>query len=243
MASSVTIEVLFFGQVKDVVGRSSETVEMPAGATLGDLFDRYAAQFPALAAMASSLVLAANQKFAARGRALAEGDEIALLPPVSGGAGPGYTHVVEDPEGHFFALTRSPIDTRELVARLRQGRDGAIATFEGVVRDNSNGRRTLFLEYEAYEAMAVETMARIGRELASKFEVSRIGMVHRLGRLEIGETSVVVAVSAPHRRPAFEACQEGINRLKKLVPVWKKEHFEDGAVWVEGAWDSSVVAG
>jgi molybdopterin synthase catalytic subunit len=124
--------------------------------------------------------------------------------------------------------------------KLLQGIDGAYLCFEGVVRNNSQGRETLYLDYECYEAMAVKVMADLGRELAREFAVSRIALVHRLGRMEIGETSVVVAVAAPHRKPAYAASLEGINRLKRRVPIWKKEHFADGAVWVDGEWDDAV---
>ncbi len=122
-------------------------------------------------------------------------------------------------------------------ARLLQGRDGASVTFQGVVRNNTSGRPTLRLEYECYEPMAIRKMAEIGREIASQCAISRIAMVHRLGTMGIGEASVAVVVAAPHRKPAFDAALEGINRLKRLVPVWKKEFFEDGEVWVEGDWD------
>ena len=123
-----------------------------------------------------------------------------------------------------------------------QPQDGAVVVFEGIVRNHSGGRRTLFLDYECYEGMAVRVMAEIGRQIAERHAVSRVILVHRLGRLEIGEASVVVAVASPHRQAAFDAALEGINRLKKEVPIWKKEHFEDGAVWVEGEWDSSIAA-
>ncbi len=154
---------------------------------------------------------------------------------------PRWSQVVEDPAGHFFALTREPVDGRALAERLVRGEDGAVVTFEGVARNNSQGRRTLGLEYDCYEPMAIEVMARVGREIAAAHSIGRLGMVHRLGRVEIGETSVVIVATAAHRAAAFAACREGIDRLKRLVPIWKKEYFEDGAVWVEGAWDASVV--
>jgi MoaE-MoaD fusion protein len=155
------------------------------------------------------------------------------LPPVSGGS----PLEVADPEGHFFALTRAPIDPRAAEMRILQGIDGAIVTFQGVVRNNTRGRATLRLEYECYEQMAIRKMAEIGREIAGQFAISRIAMIHRLGMMEIGEASVVVLAAAPHRKPAFDAALDGINRLKRLVPIWKKEFFEDGEVWVEGEWD------
>jgi MoaE-MoaD fusion protein len=229
----VQIRVLFFGLLKDICGVSEDRIELPAGSTAGAVFDHYATAFPKLRQMASSIVLARNHDFATTREPLAEGDEVALLPPVSGGS----LAEIQDPEGHFFALTREPIDLRSLETRLSQGCDGASVTFQGVVRNNTSGRPTLRLEYECYEPMAIRKMAEIGREIASQCAISRIAMVHRLGTMEVGEASVAVVVTAPHRRPAFDAALEGINRLKRLVPVWKKEFFEDGEVWVEGDWD------
>jgi MoaE-MoaD fusion protein len=230
------VKVLFFGLLKDICGAAEARLDLPAGATAGSVFEHYATVFPKLRAMASSIVLARNHEFAPAGEPLAEGDEVALLPPVSGGALPE----ISDPQGHFFALTRDVIDARGLEARILQGYDGAIVTFQGVVRNNTRGRATTRLEYECYEAMAIRKMAEIGREIAAQFAISRIAMVHRLGTMEIGEASVVIVVAAPHRKPAFEAALEGINRLKRLVPVWKKEFFEDGEVWVEGEWDQNA---
>ena len=236
------IKVLFFGLLKDICGRAEDRLEMPAAATLRSVFDHYAVQFPVLESMAKSIVLARNHEFGSPGDLLNEGDEVALLPPVSGGASDEVAPPKEivEPEGHFFTLTRDPIDTRAAELRLLQGFDGAIVTFQGVVRNNTRGRATLRLEYECYEAMALRKMAEIGREIAGQFAVSRVAMIHRLGRMEIGEASVVVLAAAPHRRPAFEAALEGINRLKKTVPIWKKEFFADGEVWVEGEWDENT---
>lgn len=230
------VRVLFFGMLKDIAGASEDRAEFSDGASLRTVFDFYAARFPRLGALAKSIVLARNHEFAGPETPVADGDEIAFLPPVSGGSDV-YTHVVDDEAGHFFALTRRPIDTRAVVARVEQPHDGAVITFEGVVRNNSNGRSTRYLDYECYEPMAIRVMAELGREIAASHEVSRVALVHRLGRMEIGEASVAVIVAAPHRRPAFDAALEGINRLKKLVPIWKKEYFTDGEVWVEGDWD------
>jgi molybdopterin synthase catalytic subunit len=236
------IKVLFFGLLKDICGRSEDRFDAPAGSTAGSLFDHYAALFPKLGEMASSIVIARNQEFTTRAQELAGGDEVALLPPVSGGSAPNPQAMIqiEDPEGHYFALTRSVIDLRAIENRLLQGLDGAIVTFQGVVRNNTRGRETLRLDYECYEAMAIRKMAEIGRDVAGGFAISRIAMVHRLGTMEIGEASVAVIATAPHRRAAFDAALEGINRLKRLVPVWKKEYFADGEVWVEGEWDNDA---
>lgn len=227
--------------LRDIVGRAEEHIELADDARLKSVFERYARQFPKLADFDSSIVLALNQQFRERSAAVREGDEVAFLPPVSGGSG-RYTHeICDQQQGYFFALTREPIETAHLSRELLRGEDGALITFEGVVRNNTKGRATQFLDYECYEPMAVKMMAEIGREIARKHPIGRIAMVHRLGRMEIGETSVAIIVTAPHRGAAFEAALEGINRLKRIVPIWKKEHFADGEVWVEGEWDDSVL--
>lgn len=227
--------------MRDLTGVSQETVAVESPFTLSALFDRYADRFPALRQMSGSIVLARNQEFASPATLLADNDEIAFLPPVSGGSG-GFTHLIEDAgSGNFFGLTRVSIDAAAIARRLLRGEDGAVVTFEGVVRNNTKGRATRFLDYECYEEMAVRLMAEIGREIAAAHAIGRIAMAHRLGRMEIGETSVVVIATAPHRRPAFDAALDGINRLKKTVPIWKKEHFADGEIWVDGDWDESIV--
>jgi MoaE-MoaD fusion protein len=234
--------VLFFGVLKDIAGRASEDAEFPDGADLRAIFDAYAARFPQFRQMASSIVIARNQEFAPLTATLSEGDEVAFLPPVSGGA-PG-TGLESSPDGHYFGLTRHAIDARALAAGLQTGAEGAVVIFEGTVRNNTKGRSTLCLDYDCYEPMALKMMCQIGREIAHSYAVERVAMVHRLGRMLVGETSVAVIVTAPHRRPAFDAALEGINRLKKTVPIWKKEHFADGEVWVEGEWDANIpVAG
>ena len=230
--------VLFFGMLRDIVGMSREDAEFPEGADLHSVFAAYAARFPRLGDLARSIVVARNQEFADPATKLAEGDEVAFLPPVSGGRNTDDLEIRE--AGHYFALTRHAIDTRAVIARLLTGAEGAVVTFEGTVRNHTKGRATRCLDYECYESMALKMMAQIGREIAAAHQVERVAMVHRLGRLLIGETSVAVIVTAPHRRAAFEASLEGINRLKKVVPIWKKEHFVDGEVWVEGEWDENI---
>jgi molybdopterin synthase catalytic subunit len=231
------VKVLFFGQLRDIVGRSEDYLNLPENARLASVFEHYSSAFPRLRDLSRSIVLARNHEFSDASSPIAEGDEIALLPPVSGGA---FSSEIGDPAGHFYALTCQPIDSRALVARLLRGEDGAVVTFEGVVRNNTKGRPTRFLDYDCYAPLALKKMAEIGRELAGQYAVDRIGMVHRLGRMQIGETSVAIVVTAPHRKPAFEAALEAINRLKRLVPIWKKEYFDDGEVWVEGEWDQSA---
>src|SRR5271157_5123451 len=231
--------VLFFGLLKDLVGRPSEEIDLPEGADLRAVFETYAGRYPRLRDLARSIVMARNHEFADLSTPLAEGDEVAFLPPVSGGAAPAPNAVSEG--GNYFALTRQTIDTRAIIARILTGAEGAVVVFEGTVRNHTRGGPKLYLDYECYEPMALKMIARIGTEIAASYDVTRVAMVHRLGRMLIGETSVAVIVTAPHRRPAFEAALEGIDRLKKLVPIWKKEHFVDGEVWVEGEWDDSVL--
>jgi len=135
--------------------------------------------------------------------------------------------------GDFFRLTRDPIPTSRLAEELKAPEDGAVVIFEGIVRNHLGPRRTLYLEYEGYEPMAIGKMEEIGREARARFPIDSIGIVHRLGRIDIGETSVSIIVTSEHRRAAFEACHYAIDRLKQIVPIWKKEYFDDGAIWAE----------
>jgi MoaE-MoaD fusion protein len=233
------VRVLFFGVLKDIVGRPEELVEVASGSTPASVFEHYSSHYETLRDRRPSILFARNREFVKADEVLSDNDEIAFLPPVSGGSG----HRVADPAGHLFEIVRGLIRSQELARSLQRPEDGAVVVFEGVVRNNTKGRPTLHLEYECYEAMAIEHMARIGREIAGQFPIGRLAMVHRLGRLEIGEASVAVVATAPHRRPAFEAALEGINRLKREVPIWKKEFFADGAVWVDGEWDPRLLAG
>jgi molybdopterin converting factor subunit 1 len=245
----VVVKVLFFGVLKDLTGLSEETVEAAPATTIGELFDRYAQRFETLKAARPSILLARNREFSTPDTPLTDQDEIAFLPPVSGGSTPlssatggkaGFLSFIEDESGSLFALTRRPIESQALADELQRGEDGAVIVFEGIVRNNTKARATRYLEYECYEPMALAGLARIGREIAAERTIGRIALIHRLGRLEIGEASVAVVVTAPHRKPAFEAALDGINRLKREVPIWKKEFFEDGAVWVEGEWDDRL---
>ncbi len=224
---AMRVHVLFFGRLKEIVGSAEDHAELSEGARVEDLFARYGNRFPELARYRSSVVASVNQEFAEWRAPLASGDEVAFLPPVSGGQ---QAQVVED----IYELVREPIRTAEIVAHLKAPEDGAVVVFDGIVRNHSGGRTTLYLDYEAYEPMALGKMREIGAEIRRKFPIHRIALVHRLGRLEIGETSVFIAISSPHRRAAFDACRLAIDTLKRTVPIWKKEYFADGAVWAEG---------
>ena len=229
--AAMRVRVLFFGRLKEIVGRAEDDAELSEGARVEDLFARYGSRYPELERYRSSVVASVNQEFAAWRAPLSSGDEVAFLPPVSGGQSPGAgARVAED----VYELVREPIRGAEIVAQMKAPEDGAVVVFDGIVRNHSGGRRTLYLDYEAYEPMALAKLREIGAAIRSKFSIHRIAMVHRLGRLEIGETSVFIAISSPHRRAAFDACRFAIDILKRTVPIWKKEYFADGSVWAEG---------
>lgn len=220
------IRVLFFGQLKDTVSREADTVNLPEMATVEKLLDMYAATIPDLRQYFKNIAVAINQEYVERGAQLKEGDEVALIPPVSGGA--------DGAAAQRTLITRERIDTAKMAEGIKHPEDGAVAVFEGIVRNHSRGRRTLYLNYEAYEGMAEKQLEALAAEVMSKFAVRDVRVAHRLGRLEIGETSVAIVVASAHRAAAFDACRWLIDILKRTVPIWKKEYFEDGAVWADG---------
>lgn len=217
------VRVLLFGLLKDIFPEAVESLQLPAGATVATLLDSFRARAPLQEQLWTSLAVAVNQEYALPEQLLSEGDEVALLPPVSGGS-----------YAADIALVREPISSETLVGRLKQEEDGAVVVFDGIVRNNTRGRRTLYLMYEAYEEMALKQMRELSDEARQRFGIRDILLVHRLGKLEVGETSVLIAVASPHRAAAFDACRWLIDTLKKTVPIWKKEYFEDGAVWADG---------
>jgi len=224
------VRVLFFGVLREMAGKAAEEIDLPDGAFLDDVLEHYAVQIPKLKDCFPSMACAVNQQYAAPETKLSPGDEIALLPPVSGGAHDGSSTL----HAQYARITRDPIDTQSVLSSLKRGGDGAALVFEGVVRNNSRGRRTLYLDYEAYEQMALAQMQSLATDALGRFQVRDLAIVHRLGKLEIGETSVLIAVAAAHRGAAFDACRWLIDALKRSVPIWKKEYFEDGAVWADG---------
>ncbi len=235
--TQMKIRLLFFGVLKDLIGRSAETIDLPEGAQVRDVLFYYARKVPGFDAMMSSLATSVNQEYSAADRPLREGDEVGLLPPVSGGSPEGGEEVlggVQEKVQSDVRIVRERIDAEAIVARLQRPEDGALVIFNGVVRNSTRGRRTLYLGYDAYEAMALKQMESLAEEARARFEARGASIVHRLGRLEIGETSVLVVVAAAHRDAAFDACRWIIDTLKKTVPIWKKEYFEDGAVWADG---------
>jgi molybdopterin synthase catalytic subunit/molybdopterin converting factor small subunit len=226
------VRVLFFGMLKDLTGRGSDLLILPEHATLSDVFVHYEEITPRLGDLAASIAVSINQEFAEPDSKLKEGDEIAFLPPVSGGSTDFRSDIPAQPR--YSSIVREKIETQAVLAPLKQSADGAAVVFEGIVRDNTRGRRTVFLEYEAYEEMALKQMDALAERALQQFPIRDVAIVHRLGRLEIGETSVLIAVASAHRAAAFDACRWLIDTLKRTVPIWKKEYFEDGAVWADG---------
>lgn len=223
----ITIRVLFFGAARDVVDENSLSLEIDTPATVSLAFQRLIERYRGLERFGRSLLFAVNQEYATLDTDLKNNDELAIFPPVSGG-------------GHdFFELTTEPIDVASVARRVVLPECGAIVSLDGFTREWTAGRRTKYLVYEAYDGMAISEMERLGAEAHRRFKIAHIGIVHRTGRLEIGETSVVISVSAPHRRAAFEACEWAITELKRTVPIWKKEIYEDGESWVEPSTDST----
>jgi molybdopterin synthase catalytic subunit/molybdopterin converting factor small subunit len=217
------VTVLFFGVLKEMFSGESQTLELPDGSTVDTVLEHFRGLAPEHPSLWPVLAIAVNRDYATRGSLLRNGDEVALLPPVSGGSAAA-----------SVALVRERIDAASLVDAVKQGEDGAVVVFDGIVRNNTRGRRTLYLMYEAYEEMALRQMQSLAEQAIGLHGVRQVLLVHRLGRLEVGETSVLIAVSSAHRAQAFEACRWLIDTLKKTVPIWKKEHFEDGAVWADG---------
>jgi MoaE-MoaD fusion protein len=205
----MTIRVRLFAGLRERAGWSQREID---AATVADVWGALG-----LGDEPEGLLYAVNKEYAARERALADGDEVALIPPVSGGA---------------FLLSDEPLSLDRVVDEVRSDEAGAIATFTGTTRIASRGRTVTHLDYEAYEGMAEQVMGEIADELRSRYELCDVSIHHRVGRVGIGDTSVVIAVSAPHRRDALDACRDAIDTLKERVPLWKKEVYEGGEEWI-----------
>ncbi|NQW17829.1 MAG: molybdenum cofactor biosynthesis protein MoaE [Chloroflexi bacterium] len=218
------IEVLLFAGLKDRAGVSRLSVEVPDGATVSDAITAAGTATPTNWDVPTAIMCAVNEEYQERDFVLSDGDELALIPPVSGGMGAERNEYVE--------VTGEPLDSMAIAEHVRADSDGAIVIFEGVTRDHNDGRHVEYLEYEAYQPMAENKIRELFGEMRARYEIDRTAVAHRVGRVDIGEKSMVVAVSAAHRRPAFEAALYFVDRLKEVVPIWKKEYFEGGEVWI-----------
>ncbi|MFB3817606.1 MAG: molybdenum cofactor biosynthesis protein MoaE [Candidatus Methylomirabilales bacterium] len=213
------VRIKAFAGAREALRQRELVVEMAEGATVAMLLDRLVVERPALLPMKASLRVAVNREYAEGGRRLSEDDEVALIPPVSGGL-------------DLYAVTDQPLALDPLVQAVSRRTSGAVASFLGIVREFSRGRQVQSLEYEAYPEMATAMMRKLGEEIRGRWSVDEVAMVHRTGPLTIGEASVAIVIAAPHRREALEACAYAIERLKAVVPIWKKEVWTDGAEWI-----------
>ena len=226
------VRLLSFGPLKTALPPDGAWFELAGEGRVEDLVRALVNDGTFTDAAMRTAAVAVNQEYASPEHLLNDGDEVAILPPVSGGAS-AVSGGVDD----LVQIVKEPIDSQmaeRIVSAVKSGGDGAVCVFDGIVRDNTRGRATLHLDYEAYEEMALKQMSALREEAKALFGVSEIAIVHRLGRLLIGETSVFIAVSSAHRGAAFDACRYVIDTLKKTVPIWKREQFADGAVWADG---------
>ena len=231
------VRVLYLGMLREIAGHDKEVVQLSDNARLADLFSQLQNRLPRLAGFRGSIALAVNYEYCGGQTLLRDNDEVALIPPVSGGRRTDDPSTAEIPLpliSEHAHITTSKINTASIAEAIRKPEDGAVAIFDGIVRNNSRGRRTLYLEYSAYDRMALNKMEELARQALARFAVRDVRIVHRTGRLQIGETSVYIAVASAHRAAAFDACRWLIDTLKTTVPIWKKEFFEDGAVWADG---------
>ena len=236
----ITVRLLLFGTARDVAGCAETDLALSGPTDAAGALEQVLTAYPDLRRFGRSLLFAVNQEYAPRDREVHDGDELAVFPPVSGGSnasvdtGTAGVPPASTRPKDFFELTTEPIEVGAIARRIVLPECGATVTLDGYAREWTRGRRTLYLVYEAYAPMAVTEMQKLGAQAHEQFDIAHIGIVHRTGRLEIGETSVVITVSSAHRAAAFAACEWAIRELKRTVPIWKKEVFEDAEIWVEG---------
>jgi MoaE-MoaD fusion protein len=224
------VRVLYFAVFREQIGRDDDAVELAEGARVRDATAALAARHPAIERLRGRFRVAVNQDFTGDDRALADGDELALIPPVAGGADAEAGRGGAD--ARHVQLLATPLSVDRCVAAVAGAGMGGIVTFVGMVRRHSRGTVVDHLEYEAYGAMAVREMTRLCDEIEAEIAGARLAVEHRVGRLAIGDVAVAIAAAAPHRAEAFAACRAMIDRLKERVPIWKKEVGEDGAEWI-----------
>ncbi|MGD0291422.1 MAG: molybdenum cofactor biosynthesis protein MoaE [Candidatus Binataceae bacterium] len=223
------LTIKLFATLRERARAAELSREFPDGTTVGEIWSRLLGEFPALGGHHDGVAFAVNQEYVNEGFRPRNEDEVAFIPPVSGG--------IDEPSANYkwigpVKIGREPVDIEALERAVADPSAGATVTFAGTTRNGNAGRRVLRLEYEAYEPMALSEMRKLAREAGERFKIVRIAIQHRIGFVDIGETSVAISVSAAHRAEAFDACRFAIDRLKEVVPVWKKEYFEGGEVWI-----------
>jgi MoaE-MoaD fusion protein len=230
------VRVLYLGMLRDLAGRERDVVRLCEGARLSDLYAELQQRIPKLQDFRNAIALSINYEYSDGAAVLHDNDEVALLPPVSGGKvdQEATAEITLPLISEHCSLVGEPIQTAAIVAAIKHPEDGAVAIFDGIVRNHSRGRRTLYLDYTAYGPMALRQMERLAQQVLASYAIRDVRLVHRLGRLQIGETSVYIVVASAHRAAALDACRWLIDTLKHTVPIWKKEFFEDGAVWADG---------
>jgi len=228
----MNITVRFFAIMREQLGKSVETLSVDEGTTAGEIFGLATRDVPRLAGLERAVMVMVNEEYVEPDHVLREGDEVALIPPVSGGAEP-----------KLFAITEDEIDPRAVEALVHGPDCGALVTFAGTVRDNARGRNVTALDYEAYPSAAEKMLARVGAEVADQWPEVRIAITHRTGHLLPGEASVVIACASPHRENAYAASAFAIARIKEIVPIWKKEWYDDGSSWIGSELDYQIETG
>lgn len=219
MSDFITVRMLYFAMFREHIGKQIETFQLPIGTTAGSVFEVVSARYPAVTSMRSSTLVMVNEEYAEPAQELVDGDEVALIPPVSGG-------------DHLFMCTEAVIDPREIEALVASDDAGALVTFIGTVRNHARNRAVISLEYEAYPPAATKMLAQVGAEAQEQWPGIRIAIAHRFGHLYPGDASVVIACSSAHRDNAYAASSWAISRIKEIVPIWKKEHYADGSAWI-----------
>lgn len=228
----ITVHMRYFAFVREQLGTSKADIELADGSTVAQALDLVLATSPRLLNAQSAMMVMVNQTYRPRDHVLADGDEVAIIPPVSGGSDP-----------KLFQVTDNVLDPRKIEALVIDEASGALVTFAGTVRDNARGKKVTALDYEAYPPAAEKMLQQIGDEIFERWGIRTVAIAHRFGLLQVGETSVVIAVSSAHREAAFDACRYAIERIKVLVPIWKREIYEDGAVWIGSEADYQVETG
>ena len=227
----MVVDIRYFAMIREIVGRSRERRTVAEGATAGDLFDVIAADHPRLERLKPVVLPMVNQVYVPVDHLLRDGDEVVFIPPVSGG------------DANRFRIQSEPLNPRDIEALVANPGAGAMATFIGTVRDHGRGKSVTHLDYEAYAPAAELTLAQIGDEIRERWGVEHVAIAHRVGSLAVGEASVDISVASPQRDAAFEACRYAIERIKEIVPIWKKVHYADGAAWLGSEHDYQVEIG